>query len=381
MAADDKYTVSLLHFDGGITDESGKVWTARGGAAVSTAQSKFGGSSLYLNGTNQYLTTPSSTDFDFGTGDFTVDWWEYRTLSTDQTFIITGTTQTFAFGLCTFNIVRCLLSSNNSAWDIADYKSMGTVILNNWTHYAAVRKGNTFYTFQNGSLISTWTSTLSIANVTGATFIGSGGASYYYQGYIDELRISKGIARWTSDFTPPTAPYSPGTMVNVPTNLVATAGDSQVSLSWAEVTGATGYNVKHATTAGGPYTTVGANVSTSNYVDTAVTNGTTYYYVVTAVNADGESANSNEASATPAKQVTPPSSDGNVLLQVTMIDSSDREFQLSATEIDGFVNWYNHHSSTDTASYSLNKNIGIQGSKEYLAFEKIISFDVMPLTK
>jgi hypothetical protein len=54
----DEYTVSLLHFDNGIKDESGKVWTAKNGADISTVQSKFGGSSLYLNGTNQYLTTP-----------------------------------------------------------------------------------------------------------------------------------------------------------------------------------------------------------------------------------------------------------------------------------------------------------------------------------
>ncbi|AJQ26172.1 hypothetical protein [Pelosinus fermentans] len=71
----DQYTVSLLHFDGGLTDESGKVWAAQNGATVSTTQSKFGGSSLYLNGINQCLTTPNNTDFDFGSGDFTIEGW------------------------------------------------------------------------------------------------------------------------------------------------------------------------------------------------------------------------------------------------------------------------------------------------------------------
>jgi hypothetical protein len=56
----------------------------------------------------------------------------------------------------------------------------------------------------------------------------------------------------------------------------ATAGDSQVILAWTAVTGATGYNVKRATIAGGPYTTIASNVSSTSYVDTAVTNGTTY---------------------------------------------------------------------------------------------------------
>ena len=83
-----------------------------------------------------------------------------------------------------------------------------------------------------------------------------------------------------------------------PTNLVATAGNAKVDLFWGGVEGATGYNVKRATTAGGPYETIASYVTTTSYTDAAVNNGTTYYYVVTVVNTAGESANSNEASAT-----------------------------------------------------------------------------------
>ncbi|NEW08426.1 hypothetical protein GK047_20725 [Paenibacillus sp. SYP-B3998] len=90
-----------------------------------------------------------------------------------------------------------------------------------------------------------------------------------------------------------------------PSGLVATAGDAEVSLSWNMVPAATGYNIKRSTTVGGPYTTVANNVYTSlSYTDTALTNGTTYYYVVSAVNAGGESGNSNEASATPQSPIT-----------------------------------------------------------------------------
>jgi len=83
-----------------------------------------------------------------------------------------------------------------------------------------------------------------------------------------------------------------------PTGLAATAGNQQVSLTWTTSNGATGYHVKRATTSGGPYTQTGAPTSAS-YTDTALTNGTTYYYVVSALNASGESANSSQASATP----------------------------------------------------------------------------------
>ncbi len=94
------------------------------------------------------------------------------------------------------------------------------------------------------------------------------------------------------------------TIPAAPTNLVASAGNAQVSLTWNASTGATSYNVKRATVSGGPYTTV-ASPTTTSYTDTGLTNGTTYYYVVTAVNGAGESGNSNQASATPTLSIPP----------------------------------------------------------------------------
>ncbi|MBA3357001.1 MAG: fibronectin type III domain-containing protein, partial [Pyrinomonadaceae bacterium] len=90
-----------------------------------------------------------------------------------------------------------------------------------------------------------------------------------------------------------------GTAPAAPTNLTATAGNAQVSLTWTASTGATTYNVKRSTASGGPYATIATGVSTTSYTNTGLANGTTYYYVVSAVNANGESANSSQASATP----------------------------------------------------------------------------------
>jgi fibronectin type 3 domain-containing protein len=85
----------------------------------------------------------------------------------------------------------------------------------------------------------------------------------------------------------------------LPTGLVAAAGNAQISLTWTAVSGATSYDIKRATTSGRPYAQIG-NPTGPSYVDSSVTNGTKYFYVVSAVNAAGQSANSAEVSATPA---------------------------------------------------------------------------------
>ena len=85
-----------------------------------------------------------------------------------------------------------------------------------------------------------------------------------------------------------------------PTNLAASAGNALVNLTWTTASGAASYNVKRSLTSGGPYSTIAAGLTTTSYTNTGLTNGTTYYYVVTAVNSAGESATSNQASATPA---------------------------------------------------------------------------------
>ena len=101
--------------------------------------------------------------------------------------------------------------------------------------------------------------------------------------------------------------FSNVTLTGVPTNSVAavpsglgaTPGVGKVSLSWAAVSGATGYNLKRSTASGGPYTAIAADASSTAYVDTTVVVGTTYYYVVSSLNSVGESANSAQVSATP----------------------------------------------------------------------------------
>jgi outer membrane protein assembly factor BamB len=93
-----------------------------------------------------------------------------------------------------------------------------------------------------------------------------------------------------------------------PTGLTAAAGNNQVALSWTAAAGATSYNVKRSTTSGSNYTVIQSGLSATSFTDTTVTNGTTYFYVVSSQNAQGESPNSSQVSATPASGPPPPPS-------------------------------------------------------------------------
>jgi hypothetical protein len=85
----------------------------------------------------------------------------------------------------------------------------------------------------------------------------------------------------------------------MPANVVATPGDAQAALTWVASSGASGYNVKRSTSSSGSYTVIATNIAGTAYTDTGLVNGTTYYYVVSALNAASESANSPPAYAVP----------------------------------------------------------------------------------
>lgn len=160
---------------------------------------------------------------------------------------------------------------------------------------------------------------------------------------------------------------------NAPTNLIATAGDAQVNLTWSTVYDATSYNIKRSTNSGGQVTIDSVSAPGTTYTDLSVSNDITYYYVVTAVNEGGESTVSNEVYATP-KQLT----NIRALLIIDMVNGTQKEYDLNISELDVFLNW--HNNSTGNAYYVFDKNYNLGpflNRKDYLIFDKIVSFEVM----
>jgi pectate lyase len=101
---------------------------------------------------------------------------------------------------------------------------------------------------------------------------------------------------------------------SVPTGLTANADDALVNLNWNASNGVDSYNVKRSNQSGSAYTTIATGITSTGYTDSSVSNGTTYYYVVTAVNQVGESGYSNEAAAIPQDSGSTPPGSSNALI-------------------------------------------------------------------
>ncbi len=131
------------------------------------------------------------------------------------------------------------------------------------------------------------------------TTLTNGSTYFYVLSALNSAGESANSASASAKPTAPTQPNPPQSQIPpVPTSLIATAGNAQISLTWAISSGATSYHVKRSTTTGGPYTQISAP-TTNTFTDTSLTNNTRYFYVVSALNSSGESANSAEANATP----------------------------------------------------------------------------------
>lgn len=214
----------LLHCDGtngstSFTDSGPKgiSFTSNGGAQVSTAAPKFGTGSMLLNGSGQWVSFPNTSELNLGSGDWTLEMWvkmaagftNYKRLfsfcaaspasPSDESILIEVTQTTGTLGV---------YAGIGAAWTTA----FDTVAITtgSWVHVAAVRSGSTLYLWKNGTLAASSAISGSINfNAAWTGYIGRWPASSLrdFNGEIDEVRFTKGVARYTSAFTPPALPF------------------------------------------------------------------------------------------------------------------------------------------------------------------------------
>ena len=176
-----------------------------GNTSHATAQKKFGNSSIYFDGTGDALSIPNSSDFNFGTGAFTIDFWMYAGTASDYDCIVTVGGNPGHWGVYIVSHKITLLLNGG-------YHSLGTTVVDNqiW-HHVAISKDistNTVRLYVDGSKDGEVTDTTNFTSTNQLNIGSYYDTGYYYNGYIDELRIIKGYAIWTSEsFTPSSIPY------------------------------------------------------------------------------------------------------------------------------------------------------------------------------
>jgi hypothetical protein len=203
----------LLHGNGSngstaFTDNSPtpKTVTGVGNAQISTAQSKFGGASIAFDGTGDYLSVPQSSEFSFGSNDFTVEFWlRVTAVPVGITLLLDfrSAGSDIAPALYLEAITRSLMYFTNNANRITG----SSMPLATWAHIALSRSAGSTKLFidgvQTGSTYTDANSYVSSVLKIGAGFNNADSLN----GYIDDLRITKGVARYTANFTPPTAAF------------------------------------------------------------------------------------------------------------------------------------------------------------------------------
>jgi hypothetical protein len=220
---DDSYDdVSLLlHMNGSngsttFLDSSrfGHAVTANGNAQISTAQSRFGGASAAFDGSGDRLSISNNSALDLGSGDFCIEAWAYfNVVQATEQAILGKRTNASVFAPILFGVddsagnnrAFVIGSTTGSSWSIPFTLGSINIPINTWTHMACVRVGTEIRVFVNGELDFTITG-VSGALMTNSNALSIGASSDAVNsplnGYIDDLRITKGRARYEAAFTP-----------------------------------------------------------------------------------------------------------------------------------------------------------------------------------
>jgi alpha-glucuronidase len=291
----------LYAFEGNSKDSSGN---GNNGAptSMSFTTGKIGAQAAQFNGTSSNVSLPKLV-----TDNFTVamwvkttdtagaaggQWWSGKALVDGE---VSGGAADWGTAIVNGKFV---LGVGASGGDVTIATSVN-INDGTWHHVAATRNNTTgaITLYVDGVSRGTGMGPVGSRSAPPSLRIGASrpGGSAFLNGALDDVRLYNRILTF-AEITALASGEKPAT----PTGVAATPSDGSISLNWTASSTATGYYVKRATTSGGPYTMLGT-VTSPSFLDTSLTNGTTYYYVVTAVNAYGETADSSQASATPAE--------------------------------------------------------------------------------
>jgi hypothetical protein len=171
-----------------------------GNAQVSTSVVKYGTGSIAFDGTGDYLLTSPATTFNPGIGDWTIEAWVNFTTNAFTQVLVSGNPRQFYFVWANEGGGKIIVGdgATNNINQVVTIPSAGT-----WWYMCLVKYGSTYTVYVNGISVASSNTALASNNIP-SLFIGSDNGSSGFNGYIDNLRITNGIARYTTNFTPPT---------------------------------------------------------------------------------------------------------------------------------------------------------------------------------
>jgi hypothetical protein len=209
----------LLNFtNAGIYDAAmDNVLETVGSAQVSTSIVKYGSGSMSFDGSGDYLFIPSTTTARFGSANWTIEFWFRTTLPTTRQIMVGWNAVVGAFAACNINFlangkIGLQISETGSAWKYDDNSTgVGTALsANTWYHLAVTRNEQIVTVYVNGSAFGTYVLTAATTSLMGTTAdtrnvvgISPDLTNQPFNGYIDDLRVTNGVARYYQNFIPP----------------------------------------------------------------------------------------------------------------------------------------------------------------------------------
>ena len=194
----------LLNFaNAAVVDSAGaNTVTTFNSASISSA-SRYGSGALTFNGTSDYMTTPANPSWVFGTGAFTIEFWHYSPTIGSNTCILD-----FPSGLMIRqNSNNSLLTYSRSSGTQLVVTGTNTLMPNVWSHVAVTRLGTTMTVWINGTNQGQWSLNDSLGSTSGLLYIGAflntQVSPFVFQGQLDDIRVTNGVARYIANFTPP----------------------------------------------------------------------------------------------------------------------------------------------------------------------------------
>jgi hypothetical protein len=205
-------TVLLSYQNAGIVDSAmSNDFVTVGSAQVSTSVYKYGSGSLYFNGSTDYLSTANKPLFNFGTGDFTVECWVNLTTPAGTTYgyqVVGKSNGSTGWAILVnrTNTGYSVVATSTDGSSLLLYQ-LGTLLATTWYHIAWSRTSGTAQLFLNGIVVASASDTSSDTN-TNTLWVASQNGGQLFPGYIDDLRITNGYGRYTSNFTPPLVAFA-----------------------------------------------------------------------------------------------------------------------------------------------------------------------------